>query len=58
LNGKATLLACQNLVKHLFQIVKPILNTPSVSGLKLKDGFVFYKNEKTHLDWQTLVIVA
>jgi xanthine dehydrogenase large subunit len=58
LNGKATLMACETLIERLLKIAQSELTLTSSKGLKLKDGFVFHKNKKTHLDWKTLINAA
>lgn len=61
LNGKATLMACQAILERLKIVAAEELNhpLPPVGGdMQIKDGFVFYNDQKTELDWKTLVSAA
>ena len=61
LNGKATLMACQAILERLKIVAAEELNhpLPPVGGeIEIKDGFVFYNDQKTALDWKTLVGAA
>lgn len=57
LNGKATLLACEAIAARLKTVAATELGI-DVASLDLKDGFVFARQEKTALDWQSLVQMA
>jgi xanthine dehydrogenase large subunit len=54
LNGKATLKACNALLKRLIQVASEELNS-SEEHIKLKDAFVYVKNEKSELSWTELI---
>lgn len=58
LNGKATQTACEAIRKRLLNVAKELVEAKSVAGLSIRDGFVYRKNEKTQLSWQTLVTEA
>jgi len=58
LNGKATQLACETIRERLFSVAKELVEAVSIEDLSLKDGFVYRNEEKTSLDWQTLVMEA
>jgi xanthine dehydrogenase large subunit len=42
----------------LLKVAQQELSLSSVRGLRLKEGFIFNKNEKTRLDWKALVNAA
>jgi xanthine dehydrogenase large subunit len=54
LNGKATLKACNALVKRLKQVAAESL-TVSEESITLKDQFVFVNGEKSAISWTELV---
>lgn len=59
LNGKATQLACTNIVDRLKTVAAEILQVPDhPADLHLENGLVFYKKQPTELDWKTLVNAA
>ncbi|HZV70581.1 MAG TPA: molybdopterin cofactor-binding domain-containing protein [Saprospiraceae bacterium] len=59
LNGKATLMACEAILDRLKIVAAEELELQSnPDDLKIENGFVFYKNEPTKLDWKTLVNAA
>ncbi len=57
LNGKAALIACNEIVKRLKQIVAAELKT-SIDEIELKDEYVYASNNKTEFDWKKLVQLA
>lgn len=58
LNGKATLMACAVLLDRLKNVAAEALRVGSAAGISIQNGFVFYQNQKTELDWVTLVQAA
>lgn len=58
LNGKATLLACEAILKRLLDVAAAELNTPNDADLRLRDGFVWCNDAPTELDWARLVNAA
>ncbi len=58
LNGKATQLACETIRTRLFEVARDLVEAASIEDLSLKDGFVYRGDEKTSLEWQTLVMEA
>lgn len=58
LNGKATLMACEAILERLKQVAAAELKAENTAEIDLNDGFVFYKNQKTALDWNSLVMIA
>lgn len=59
LNGKATQLACETILDRLKTVAAEALEIGAGSDqIQLKDGWVFYKGQKTELDWITLVNAA
>jgi len=54
LNGKALELACRALVERLKGAAAKYL-AANETKLHLKDGWVYLENEKTELDWETLI---
>jgi xanthine dehydrogenase large subunit len=58
LNGKATLMACQDLVIRLLSVAKSELDLPNTESLHLKNGFVYLGKSKTELSWEHLVNAA
>jgi xanthine dehydrogenase large subunit len=57
LNGKAALIACNEIVKRLKQIVAAELKK-SIDEIELKDEYVYASNNKTEFDWKKLVQLA
>ena len=57
LNGKATLMACTEIVNRLKKVVADELKT-DVNGIELKDECVFVHGEKSDWDWKKLVTTA
>ncbi len=58
LNGKATQLACETIRNRLFDIAKDLVEAVSIEDLSLENGYVYRNDEKTSLEWQTLVMEA
>jgi len=58
LNGKATLMACEAILERLKEVAKELVEAESVADISVQNGFVYRKDEKTDLDWKTLVIEA
>lgn len=54
LNGKATLKACNALLKRLIQVASKELNI-SEAQVKLKDEIVYVNGEKSNLTWTELI---
>ncbi len=55
LNGKATEMACETILKRLKEVAKGFVEAESADDVSLRDGFVYRSGEKTDLDWQRLV---
>ncbi len=55
LNGKATLMACEEILGRLQEVAKELVEAETVEDISVRDGFVFRKEQKTDLDWVTLV---
>ena len=59
LNGKATQLACATILKRLLAVAAEELALPSdTDAIRIENGHVYHKNEKTKLDWKALVSAA
>ena len=57
LNGKATLIACSEIVKRLKEIAAAELKVDA-DKIELKDEYVYSSNNKTEFDWKKLVQLA
>lgn len=57
LNGKATLIACTEIVKRLKEVAAATLHL-TVDEIELKEEAVIVANKKTELDWKQLVLLA
>lgn len=55
LNGKATLIACEEILKRLKEVAAPLVEARGVEDITLEDGFVYNCGEKTTLDWRNLL---
>jgi xanthine dehydrogenase large subunit len=55
LNGKATLMACEEISKRLKEVAMPLVEAKVVEDITLENGFVCNRGEKTSLDWHTLI---
>lgn len=59
LNGKATLMACMAILERLKTLALEELKTEGTTAdVEVKDGYVFFKNEKTKLSWSDLINAA
>jgi xanthine dehydrogenase large subunit len=57
LNGKATLMACIEILKRLKQVAADELKT-DVNGIEIKDECVFVNGNKTDWGWNKLIMTA
>jgi xanthine dehydrogenase large subunit len=57
LNGKATLIACTEIVNRLKQVAATALNA-TANAIEIKDEIVFANNQPTAITWQQLVQMA
>lgn len=57
LNGKATEIACNNILQRLKQVAATILNTQP-TYISIKNERVYINNEITELSWQKLVMTT
>ena len=57
LNGKATLLACNEILKRLKQVAAEELKAP-VDAIEIKDEWVWANEKKTELDWKKLAMMT
>jgi xanthine dehydrogenase large subunit len=55
LNGKATQIACETILKRLKDVAKDLVEAQSAEDISIENGFVFRKGESTNLDWLVLV---
>ena len=55
LNGKATLMACEEILGRLKEVAKELVEAESVADISVREGFVYRGEEKTDLNWVTLV---
>ncbi|HEX8737072.1 MAG TPA: molybdopterin cofactor-binding domain-containing protein [Pyrinomonadaceae bacterium] len=55
LNGKATQIACETILKRLKDVAKDLVEAQSADDVTIENGFVFRKGESTNLDWLVLV---
>ena len=55
LNGHATRIACETILKRLKDVAKDLVEAQSADDVKIENGFVFRRGESTDLDWVTLV---
>lgn len=55
LNGKATQIACETILRRLKEIAAPLVEAESANDVEIKNGFVFRNGESTNLDWLVLV---
>lgn len=55
LNGKATEIACKEILKRLKQVAAEECNSPSV---EIKDEWVWANGKKTGLDWKKLAMIT
>jgi xanthine dehydrogenase large subunit len=57
LNGKATLMACTEILNRLKQLAAGEFAT-SIDAIDIHDGFVWVNNEKTEMGWDKLAFTA
>lgn len=57
LNGKATEIACNNILVRLKLVAADELKT-TVDAIGIKDETVYVNGEKTHLDWKRLIMAT
>jgi len=55
LNGHATQIACETILKRLKDVAKDLVEAQSADDVTIENGFVFRNGESTDLDWVTLV---
>jgi xanthine dehydrogenase large subunit len=55
LNGRATQIACETILKRLKEVAAPLVEARSAEDITIENGFVFRKGESTSLDWLVLV---
>ncbi|MEP6902400.1 MAG: molybdopterin cofactor-binding domain-containing protein, partial [Actinomycetota bacterium] len=55
LNGKATQMACETILKRLKDVAKDLVEAQSADDVSIENGFVFRNGESTDLDWLLLV---
>jgi xanthine dehydrogenase large subunit len=55
LNGKATQLACEQILDRLKSVAKSLVEAESADDITFTDGFVLRKGEATDLDWIRIV---
>ena len=55
LNGHATRIACETILKRLKDVAKDLVEAQSADDVTIENGFVFRRGESTDLDWVTLV---
>lgn len=57
LNGKATEIACNEILKRLKQVAAEELNA-NTNDIEIKDEWVWMKGKKTELNWNNLVLLT
>lgn len=57
LNGKATEIACNEILKRLKDVAADELNT-SVDSIEIKDERIYMNGQKTEWDWKSLIITT
>jgi xanthine dehydrogenase large subunit len=55
LNGHATRIACETILKRLKDVAKDLVEAQSADDVTIENGFIFCNGESTDLDWVTLV---
>lgn len=55
LNGRATQIACETILKRLKEVAAPLVEAESADDVSFENGFIFRRGESTNLDWLTLV---
>jgi xanthine dehydrogenase large subunit len=57
LNGKATLMACEEILNRLKEVAAKELKTDP-AAISIKEGWVYVNNDKTKMTWEELVNTA
>ena len=57
LNGKATQIACIEILQRLKQVAANVLDA-NINDVELKDEFVWVKGKKSELDWKNLALTT
>jgi xanthine dehydrogenase large subunit len=55
LNGKATQIACETILKRLKEVAAPLVEAETADDVSIENGFVFRRGESTDFDWLKLV---
>lgn len=55
LNGKATQIACETILKRLKDVAKDLVEAQSADDVSFENGFVFRNGERTDFDWLLIV---
>jgi xanthine dehydrogenase large subunit len=55
LNGRATEIACETILKRLKEVAKDLVEAESMDDVSIENGFVYRSGESTYLDWLGLV---
>jgi xanthine dehydrogenase large subunit len=55
LNGKATQLACQQILERLKKVAAGLLNHPQPADIEIRDEQVWIKDKMTGLSWEKLI---
>lgn len=55
LNGKATQLACRQILERLQKVAAEVLEHPEPADISIRDEQVYINNDKTGLNWEKLV---
>lgn len=55
LNGKATQMACETILKRLKNVAKDLVEANSADDISIENGFVLRNGESTNLDWLVLI---
>ena len=55
LNGRATQIACENLIKRLKKVAADLLKMKSTRNISFKNSTVYLKNEKTEWTWEKII---
>lgn len=58
LNGNATRIACENILKRLKKFALAHINKPDSNKIEIKNELIFYDNQETELNWEMLVSAA
>ncbi len=55
LNGRATEMACETILKRLKDVAKDLVEAQSADDVSFENGFVFRNGERTDFDWLLIV---